>query len=148
LLLVAVTRIQWQKTHGILDFGEQYERRAHLSRHRRIPVDFRYGFLEAAQAITMKTSILIFAFAGGTLSQDIHERASNWTVGQTVQTTSGPVKGHAAYNVTTEVSEYLGIPYAIPPVGDLRWKAPQRYNGSLTISGSLFVRIPHLSCMR
>lgn len=105
-------------------------------------MDFGYAYLEAAHAITMKTSILSFAFSGGALSQEINDRASNWTVGQTVQTTSGPVRGHAAYDVTTEVSEYLGIPYAIPPVGDLRWTAPQRYNGSSTINGSLFVRVP------
>lgn len=40
-----------------------------------------------------------------------------------VQTTSGLVSGT---QVTPEVKAYLGVPYAKPPVGDLRWKAPQR----------------------
>lgn len=35
-------------------------------------------------------------------------------------TTKGPVKGAVRKNVV----EYLGIPYAAPPVGDLRWKPP------------------------
>lgn len=73
-------------------------------------------------------------------SQSLHARQSNWTTGQTVQTDSGPVVGHAAPNAT-EVSEYLGIPYAQPPVGNLRFAAPLRYAGNTTINGSAFVCI-------
>lgn len=97
--------------------------------------------MQAAFAVTMRTSILGFVFASRVVSQEIQEiqeRALNWTIGQTVQTTSGPVNGHAALNGTIEVSEYLGIPYAIPPVGDLRWTAPQKYTGNSTISGTSF----------
>jgi cholinesterase len=47
-----------------------------------------------------------------------------WTVGQTVQTTSGQIKGHASA-WKPAVSEYLGVPYAQPPVGALRFAAPQ-----------------------
>ncbi|AEO59337.1 hypothetical protein MYCTH_51856 [Thermothelomyces thermophilus ATCC 42464] len=64
-------------------------------------------------------------------------RPPKWSVGQTVQTTSGPVEGHAA-SVAKEVSEYLGIPYALPPVGDLRFQPPVRYNGSRKIVGKDF----------
>ncbi|SPQ24842.1 b05a4d56-04e7-4832-8fd7-1777951de8d0 [Thermothielavioides terrestris] len=42
----------------------------------------------------------------------------------TVATSNGPVTGHIAPN-TSCVVEYLGIPYAKPPVGDLRFAAPQ-----------------------
>jgi hypothetical protein len=35
---------------------------------------------------------------------------ATYSVGQTVQTTSGPVKGHSASGLS-DVSEYLGIPY-------------------------------------
>ncbi|KAG9232100.1 putative carboxylesterase [Amylocarpus encephaloides] len=57
------------------------------------------------------------------------------SVGQTVQTTSGPVKGHAA-TVKNTVSSYFGIPYAIPPVGALRFMPPIRYYGGSTLEGS------------
>jgi para-nitrobenzyl esterase len=40
-----------------------------------------------------------------------------------IVTTSGPLKGFV--NGTT--GEFLGIPYAAPPVGDLRWTPPQPY---------------------
>ncbi|HVT04916.1 MAG TPA: carboxylesterase family protein [Thermoanaerobaculia bacterium] len=38
-----------------------------------------------------------------------------------VNTTEGPVRGE----LSGSVSIYRGIPYAAPPVGDLRWKEPQ-----------------------
>lgn len=59
-------------------------------------------------------------------------------VGGSINTSSGAVNGHAASNATS-VSEYLGIPYAQPPIGELRFAPPQRYNGSSTINGTDFV---------
>ena len=59
-------------------------------------------------------------------------------VGQIVETSSGAVTGHAATN-HPEVSEYLGIPYAQAPVGDLRFAAPVKYAGSSMLNGSVFV---------
>jgi len=43
------------------------------------------------------------------------------TAGTTVDTAEGPVCGLTRDGVTN----YLGIPYAAPPVGRLRWQAPQ-----------------------
>src|SRR5689334_11582360 len=43
------------------------------------------------------------------------------SAGTLVQTHDGPVCGRTARGVTS----YLGIPYAAPPVGRLRWRPPQ-----------------------
>lgn len=42
---------------------------------------------------------------------------------ETIQTQSGPVSGSDARHESVEV--FKGIPYAAPPVGDLRWRPPQ-----------------------
>jgi cholinesterase len=73
--------------------------------------------------------------------QDLQSAKSNWTVGQTVRTSSGPVSGHPASN-QSQVSEYLGIPFGQPPVGNLRFAAPVRFNGTAHLNGSDFVRPP------
>lgn len=67
-----------------------------------------------------------------------YSKQVNFTVGQIVETSSGAVAGHAATQYS-EVSEYLGIPYAQPPVGDLRFAAPVKYAGSSMLNGSVFV---------
>ncbi|KAH8668793.1 carboxylesterase [Xylariales sp. PMI_506] len=94
----------------------------------------------------MKTQFLLFNFvAGGLISHSaassildgalLRRETDNTTL--TVQTSSGPVEGHEAPNAAG-VSEYLGIPYAEPPVGDLRWKEPVKYGSNLTINGASF----------
>jgi cholinesterase len=44
-----------------------------------------------------------------------------------VSTTSGQIHGKVD-PALPNVAQYLGIPYAVPPVGDLRWTAPQLLN--------------------
>ncbi|MFK7734332.1 MAG: carboxylesterase/lipase family protein [Pseudomonadales bacterium] len=41
-----------------------------------------------------------------------------------VETTSGPIQGQTSAKHPS-VTEYLGIPFAKPPQGELRWRAPQ-----------------------
>ncbi len=90
----------------------------------------------------MKTSLLHFlAVPAFALADARGRRQSNWAIGQTVQTDSGPVSGHAALNAS-QVSEYLGIPFAVPPMGELRFAAPQKYSGNSTINGTSFVSHP------
>ncbi len=76
----------------------------------------------------------------GAAMSGIQERQSNWTVGQEVQTSSGLVTGHAAKN-QSEVSEYLGIPYGQPPIGDLRFAAPVKFEGNASINGTSYVGV-------
>ena len=70
------------------------------------------------------------------------ERHSSWTIDQTVNTQSGPVRGHAASSASG-VSVYLGIPYARLPIGDLRFAPPQKYTGKTIIDGTNFVSHLH-----
>ncbi|KAK9420204.1 hypothetical protein SUNI508_06732 [Seiridium unicorne] len=82
--------------------------------------------------------VVPIALALPSASQTFFSRTSaRWVVGQTVNTTSGSVIGHPASN-NTEVSEYLGIPYAQPPVDNLRWQPPVAYTGTAPINGSAF----------
>lgn len=80
-------------------------------------------------------AILILGMAPFTEGQ-----MQNWTVSQTVQTTRGPLNGHAAAN-HPQVSEYLGIPFAQPPIGNLRFAPPEKYTGNSTINGTNYVSV-------
>lgn len=92
--------------------------------------------------LDMKLPIsLTIVAAAGICAVRIEERQSVWTVGQAVQTTSGSISGHAA-TINSQVSEYLGIPYAEAPIGNLRFAAPVAFTSNATIDGSAFVS-PH-----
>jgi hypothetical protein len=92
----------------------------------------------------MKSSVLVILTAAvctwASSIEGLLERQSNWTVGQTVQTSSGPVSGHPAAN-DSQVSEYLGIPYGQAPIGDLRFAAPVKFIGNASLNGTSFVSL-------
>jgi cholinesterase len=69
---------------------------------------------------------------------DTRDTEDIWNVGRQVRTTSGFVTGHPAPNAS-QVSEYLGIPFAKPPVGELRFASPVAYVSQGTVDGSNFV---------
>ena len=87
-------------------------------------------------------SCFTLAFALGLLP--VHYAAASqykkpsFSVGQGVQTSSGLVLGRPALS-RPEVSEYLGIPFAKPPVGELRFAAPQPYSRYGTVNATAFV---------
>lgn len=60
--------------------------------------------------------------------------------GTTVQTSNGAIVGHVTPK-TPRVIEYLGIPYAKAPLGDLRFAAPEKFEGDpqSTFEASRFV---------
>jgi para-nitrobenzyl esterase len=60
--------------------------------------------------------ILIFVLCG-VMSQSISP------VAKTVQIEGGSISGY--YNAGNNIYAYKGIPFAAPPTGDLRWKAPR-----------------------
>lgn len=59
-----------------------------------------------------------------------------------VQIPTGLIIGHEAPNAS-DVTEYLGIPYAQPPIEDLRFAAPVAFVGDAksTFNASTFVNI-------
>ncbi|KAF3907824.1 Cholinesterase [Arthrobotrys entomopaga] len=56
---------------------------------------------------------------------------------------AGKVQGSVCPNLTS--TQFLGIPYAIPPVGNLRWEAPLKYNGTFQ-GGALNATKPPATC--
>lgn len=54
-----------------------------------------------------------------------------------VNTTSGVVQGHVIDN-RPQVVEYLGIPFAKPPIDDLRFAPPEKFHGTNVINGTAY----------
>ncbi len=66
--------------------------------------------------------LLCSLLAGGLFSTTaVAENATDPENGPVVQTAAGPVRGI----VRNGIHEFLGIPYAAPPIGLLRWMPPQ-----------------------
>ena len=85
---------------------------------------FMFGFITREEA-AMKISAVkgLFAIAVVSLSFPAAVFAVDETVQLTqVELTYGQVSG---VELDGDVTVFRGIPFAAPPVGDLRWKAPQ-----------------------
>ena len=68
----------------------------------------------------MKTMCLLLLLLGGL---NLTTEAANASDDTTVRVEQGLLTGVAGKNADVRV--YRGVPYAAPPVGELRWKAPQ-----------------------
>ena len=62
-----------------------------------------------------------------------------------VETSAGTLKGGTCPGSTA--SFYLNVPYAIPPVGDLRFTSPQAYSGNYP-SGTYNASTPGAACIQ
>lgn len=69
----------------------------------------------------MKTTLLTFALIFFIASFVLAQNPNGFPVQRTV--TGGIVEGD--YDNKTGIQTFLGVPFAQPPVGDLRWQAPQ-----------------------
>ncbi|MFI3887364.1 carboxylesterase family protein [Streptococcus parauberis] len=65
---------------------------------------------------------LILVACQDSTSKNEHAETFKATVNKTI--VSGKIKGHL--DKKNDVIEWLGVPYAKSPVGELRWKAPQK----------------------
>jgi cholinesterase len=72
---------------------------------------------------------------------EISTAKTAWTVGQRVQAGGAVIHGQAS-KWQPEVSEYLGVPFAKPPVGDLRFAAPK----PIQLNGTIFAHKFGFSC--
>ena len=64
--------------------------------------------------------------------------ASSWADSLTVKTEQGKAQGKTINE--GRVRAFLGLPYAAPPVGDLRWKAPEKPAGWQGVRDATYYR--------
>ncbi len=81
----------------------------------------RIGMAALSAAVVLGLGVPVSGDAPSARAHDADASQTGPEPGPIVSTTAGPVRG-----VRDEsVDRYRGIPYAAPPVGDARWKAPQ-----------------------
>ncbi|KAH6680802.1 carboxylesterase family protein [Halenospora varia] len=82
--------------------------------------------MKTRQTFVSCLSLLVFSFADAQQVPVVH-------------TTSGVLRG---FNAFPDVQAYLGIPYAQPPIGDLRFARPQPFQGNSSTIRDCFVSTP------
>jgi para-nitrobenzyl esterase len=84
---------------------------------------WRYAFTSSEPRKHIARALLLGSLLGGGpfSTTAMAENATDQENGPVVQTAAGPVRGI----VRNGIQEFLGIPYAAPPIGLLRWMPPQ-----------------------
>ncbi len=75
--------------------------------------------------IPLVSAIALLSACGNETATPDAQATAPAAIGAVVQTASGAVKGETVTDIGVTAYIYRGIPYAAPPTGDLRWKAPQ-----------------------
>jgi para-nitrobenzyl esterase len=78
----------------------------------------RMGKPMSIRRIAVRAVVIVLTLAGGACVAPGQNASS---IGDTVKTTQGRVQGVIADGVTV----FKGVPFAAPPTGELRWRAPQ-----------------------
>ncbi|KAJ3828456.1 Alpha/Beta hydrolase protein [Lentinula raphanica] len=82
-------------------------------------------YVASNSSLTMKTTLLVFALLPSaviSLSAPLHGRTLN---DNTSVVDLGYARYRGVFDSVNNLTNFLGIRYAAPPTGDLRWRAPQ-----------------------
>jgi hypothetical protein len=85
---------------------------------------FQLSLLKAGKATLLFVFIALYFFTGENKNEETKEKPSTNGIAQQpapVKVSDGMLQGTFEDGLTV----YKGIPFAAPPVGDLRWRAPQ-----------------------
>jgi len=93
-------------------------RSEYQARAKRIP-EFHSGSIKTPKMPLVRTWLLLLAVGSWPVASKAVDIALQ------VKTESGIVEGTVPGNGASRVRAFLGIPYAAPPIADLRWRPPQ-----------------------
>ena len=83
-----------------------------------------FSFANVAASFTMLTAMMALGVACGQPVAETAMPAAMLAPDTPVTVTGGQIRGALA-DTNPEIVSFKGVPYAAPPVGDLRWKPPQ-----------------------